>query len=52
MTRVTKHGSKNLYWSFGATFVLQTFMYVGSFLVNNGSKHHHWSFGATFVLQM
>ena len=36
MTRVTKHGSKNLYWSFGATFVLHTFLYVGSFLVKTG----------------
>ena len=33
MTRVTKHGSKHHYWSFGATFVLQTFLYLGSFLV-------------------
>ena len=36
MTRVTRHGSKHLYWSFGATFVLQTFLYVGSFLVKTG----------------
>ena len=36
MTRVTQHGSKHHYWSFGATFVLQTFLYVGSFLVKTG----------------
>ena len=30
------HGSKHLYWSFGATFVLQRFLYVGSFLVKTG----------------
>ena len=29
----TQHGSKHHYWSFGATFVLQTFLYLGSFLV-------------------
>ena len=33
LTRMTQHGSKHLYWSFGATFVLQTFLYVDSFLV-------------------
>ena len=32
----TQHGSKHHYWSFGATFVLQTFLYLGSFLVKTG----------------
>ena len=32
----TQYGSKHHYWSFGATFVLQTFLYLGSFLVKTG----------------
>ena len=30
---MTKHGSIHNCWSFGATFVLQTSLYLGSFLV-------------------